>query len=166
MIIHRRIDPVKDREMLLEFHCEINYECESSFAKEIPYELYREKWFTADNQIEEFITALASNMGDCNTIADILENEEGTILGYLWMSFFDLNDYRLLVAEIREIYVAKEFRKSGIGKYAIEYAEKAARVKGADILRSGTGYENAGSRTIHEHYGFKPYRIEYEKLLK
>lgn len=165
MIKHRRIDIVKDRQTLLEFHCEINYECESDFTKEIPYEVYREKWRKTEKQVEEFISALSKSLEDSRTIADILEDENGTVLGYLWVSFCEIKDYNLLIAEINEVAVAKQFRKSGIGTYAIEYVEKFAKSRGANILRSGTGYGNLHSKVLHERCGFKPYRIEYEKVL-
>ena len=165
MIIHRGIDIVKNREILLEFHCEINYECESGFAKETSYEIYRDKWLNTENQVEEYISALLKSMGDNRTIADILEDENGIVLGYLWVTFSDIKDYNLSIAEINELAVTKQFRKSGIGRYAIEYTEKIAKMRGANILRSGTGYGNISSREIHERCGFKPYRIEYEKIL-
>lgn len=165
MIRHRKVDIVKDREILLELHCEINYECESGFAKEAPYEIYRKKWLDTENQVEEFISALSKSMGDNKTIADILEDENGIALGYLWVTFYDIKDYNLSIAEINEIAVTKQFRKSGIGTYAIEYTKKIAKMRGANILRSGTGYGNISSRVFHERCGFKPYRIEYEKIL-
>ena len=165
MIRHREIDIVKDREILFGFHCEINYECESDFAKETPYEIYRKKWLNTENQVKEYISTLSKSMDDNRTIADILEDENGIVLGYLWVTFSDIRDYNLSIAEINEIAVTKQFRKSGIGTYAIEYTEKIAKMRGANILRSGTGYGNVSSRGIHERCGFKPYRIEYEKIL-
>ncbi|MBL4938545.1 hypothetical protein JK636_22840 [Clostridium sp. YIM B02515] len=48
----------KDKETLLEYHCEINYECELDFGKQIPYELCRKKWLNTEKQIEEFISIL------------------------------------------------------------------------------------------------------------
>ncbi len=83
----------------------------------------------------------------------------------IWVTFYDIKDYGLSIAEINEIAVTKQFRKSGIGTYAIEYSEKTAKIRGANIFRSGTGYGNIPSKEIHEHCGFKPYRIEYEKIL-
>lgn len=165
MIRYRRIDIVKDREILLEFHCEINYECESDFAKKTPYEIYYQKWLNTENQVEEFISTLYKSMGDNRTIADILEDENGIVLGYIWVTFSDIRDYNLSIAEINEIAVTKQFRKSGVGTYAIEYSEKIAKMRGANILRSGTGYGNIPSREIHERCGFKLCRIEYEKIL-
>lgn len=165
MIIHRKINIDIDREALLEFHCEINYECESAVAKEMSYEIYRKKWLDAKDQVEEFISALLDSTKDHNTIADILVDEKGTTLGYLWAIFYNIKDYNLCIAEIREIAVSKKSRNSGIGKYAIEYIEKIAKLKGANIIRSGTSVGNTASRAIHDRYGFKPYRIEYEKVL-
>jgi len=33
MILHRNIDIIRDKELLLDFHCQINYDFEYSFFK-------------------------------------------------------------------------------------------------------------------------------------
>ncbi|ERI91360.1 acetyltransferase, GNAT family [Clostridiales bacterium oral taxon 876 str. F0540] len=166
MVRHRRIDISKDKDTLVEYHCEINYECESDFGKQIPYEVYRRKWLNTKKQVKEFIEAICNSMSDNRTIAEILEDDNGADLGYIWVTFTDITDYNLIIAEIREIYVLEKYRNNGVGTYAVEYIEKAAKIKGANILRSGTGYGNINSKNLHEHCGFKPYRVEYEKELK
>lgn len=166
MIRHRKIDISKDKETLLDYHCEINYECESDFGKQMPYELYRKKWLNAEKQVEEFVLALSNSMDDNRTIAEILEDDGGATLGYIWVTFTDIIDYNLVIAEINEIAVSKQYRNTGIGTYAIEYIEKLVKIKGATILRSGTSYGNNMSKKLHEHCGFHTYRIEYEKELK
>jgi len=40
-MIHRKIDFEKDREYVLERHCRINYECDTPWKRELPYEEYR-----------------------------------------------------------------------------------------------------------------------------
>ena len=166
MIRHRKIDISKDKEILIEFHCEINYEYESDLGKKVPYELYRKKWLNTEKQVEEFTLALSKSMDDNRTIAEILEDYDGATLGYIWVTFTDITDYNLIIAEINEIAVSKQYRNTGIGIYAIEYIEKMAKIKGGNILRSGTIYRNILSKNLHEHCGFQPYRIEYEKKLK
>ena len=47
----------------------------------------------------------------------------------------------------------------------LEHAEHLARDKGAHSLRSGAGIDNIDSQGLHVNGAFKPYRIEYEKLL-
>jgi GNAT superfamily N-acetyltransferase len=166
MVRHRKIDISKDKDTLLEYHCEINYECESNFGKQMSYEMYRKKWLNTEKQVEEFFAALSNSMDDNRTIAEILEDDYGAALGYIWVTFTDITDYNLVIAEISEIAVSKQYRNTGIGIYAIEYIEKMVKIKGANILRSGTGFGNIPSKNLHEHCGFKPYRIEYEKELK
>jgi 8-oxo-dGTP diphosphatase len=165
MIIYRKIDISKDKETLLEYHCEINYECESDFGKQMPYEMYRKKWLNTEKQVEAFISALCNSMDDNRTIAEILVGDDGATLGYIWVTFIDIADYNLIIAEINEIAVSKQYRNTGIATYAIEYIEKIAKTKGAHILRSGTGNGNIPSKNLHERCGFMPYRIEYEKKL-
>lgn len=165
MILHRKIDIIKDRDILLEFHCEINFQCSSESSKTVGYEKYREKWMNSKNQVDEYVSALNKTMTDVRTIADILEDENGSVLGYLWVTFSDIQDYNLTIAELNEIAVARDKRDTGIATYAMKYIEETSREKGAALLRSGTGYSNIPSRKLHELCGFKPYRIEYEKIL-
>lgn len=124
------------------------------------------KWLNTEKQVEEFTLALSKSMDDNRTIAEILEDDGGATLGYIWVTFTDITDYNLIIAEINEIVVSKQYRNTGIGIYSIEYIEKMVKIKGANILRSGTSYGNRVSKSLHEHCGFQPYRIEYEKKLK
>lgn len=164
-MIHRNIDIVRDKDFLLELHCEINYECESAWGKGSSFSAYREKWMNSSSQIEEFTYYLSKSMEDKRTIAEIIEDDNGVAAAYIWVSFFDVKDYNISIAEIREIAVVKSHRRSGIGKYIMNYIEKKSKESGANVLRSGTGYDNCASKLLHEKSGFKPYRIEYEKIL-
>lgn len=166
MFKHRKINIETDRNILLEYHCQINYECDSKWAQVPGYESYRKKWMSLDSQINEFMNALEKSMGDEKTIAEIIENEDGQTVGYLWVTFFDFKAYELRIGEINEIYVVPEFRGQGLGLYMLKYSEERAIELGANLLRSGTGFENKASMGLHEKYGFNPYRVEYEKVLK
>jgi len=104
-------------------------------------------------------------MVDERTIAEIWE-EDGRIVGYLWVTFSDIPDYDLTIAEVMDIAVADEYRRRGVGRVMLHHAEDIARKHGAALLRSDTGIENVASQKLHEKMGYNPYRIGYEKILR
>jgi ribosomal protein S18 acetylase RimI-like enzyme len=104
-------------------------------------------------------------MTDKRTIAEVLENSSA-VVGYLWVTFTDVQGYNLTIAEIMDIAVAPEYRRRGIGLRMLKHIEKLTKQRGATLLRSGTGIENVASQKLHEKLGFWPYRIHYEKVVQ
>ncbi len=164
MLRYRKIDIIKDKHVLLEFHCLINYESETSYARMDSYEEYRKKWLTT-SQPETYLSDFAKSIEDKRTIVEILE-DNSIAVGYLWVTFVNVHDYEMTVAEIRDIVVAPDYRCRGIGLMMLDHIEKLAKERGTTLLRSETGIENAASQKLHEKFGFKPYRIHYEKALQ
>jgi GNAT superfamily N-acetyltransferase len=160
----RRIGIENDREMLLEFHCRINYESETPYMRKLPYEEYRDKWLTT-GQPESYLGDLEKTMNENRTIAEILEDGDATA-GYLWVTFTNVQDYKITIAGIMDIAVASSYQRKGIGILMLKHIEELAKKRGATLLRSDTGIENVGSQKLHESFGFKPYRIHYEKILQ
>ncbi len=163
MFRYRRIDLIKDRKTLLEFHCRINYESETPFARNVSYEEYRQKWIGTP-QPETYLSDLSKSIKDKRTIAEILE-DNGNVVGYLWVKFSDIQGYDLTVAEIMDIAVTSDYQRRGIGLSMLGHIEKLAKERGATFLRSDTGIENVPSQKLHRKFGFKTKRIEYEKVL-
>ena len=161
---YRQIDIEKDRETLLEFHCQINYQSETEYARSTPYAEYREKWMST-SQPRSFLSHLEETMKDEKTIAEILEDVD-TIVGYIWVIFSDIPDYNMTIAEIMDLAVMPDLQNKGIGTNILEHIEDIARKRGATLLRSDTGMDNLASRKLHEKLGLKPYRIYYEKVLE
>jgi GNAT superfamily N-acetyltransferase len=165
MIRQRRIRIHDDKQLILEFHCRTNYESDSPWARKVPYDQYREKWFST-SQPEDFYSYLAETTREPRTMAEIwFDDETDQVAGYLWVVFNDIPDYGLSVAEINDLLVAPEFQRRGVGTRMLEYIEKKAKEKGANLLRSETGIENLASRKLHEKFGFHEYRILFEKKL-
>lgn len=164
-LVHRRIDFEKDRAYILECHCRINYACESAWAREISYADYRSEWFSLKNQISEFYGYLEQSAQDDRAIAEIIETDNGCIVGYFWATFCEDTESGFRFAEIQEIYIEEEFRRRGVASLLYEYAESKAKRNGAKVIRSGTGLCNRASIQLHEKLGFAPYRYEFEKLL-
>ena len=163
MFRYRVIDIKEDKAVLLEFHCRINYESDTPYVRTVPYEKYREKWLST-SQPESYLLDLARTMKDERTIAEILEDKNVEV-GYLWVTFADIQDYDITIAQIMDITVAPNYQRRGIGLKMLRRIEKLAKKRGATLLRSDTGIENVASQRLHESFGFKPYRIHYEKVL-
>ena len=164
-LIHRAIDLTRDRDYLLERHCRINYACDSPWARAIPYEEYRRNWFAMPEQMEGFLGALKESMGDPRAITEIIENENGEAVGYFWCSFWENTEAGIVCIELQDIYVEEDFRKQGVASRLFAYAEEKARAAGANLIRSGTGRENAASIAMHAKLGYGIYRYEFEKRL-
>ena len=163
MLSSRRIDTKADRRILLEFHSVSNYASERPWARETPFEEYREKWLST-SQPDEYLSALAQSMTDERTIPEIWQ-EDGQVIGYLWVSFSDVPDYDLIIAEVQDIVVAADFRRRGVGQRMLTHAEQTALDRGAHVLRSRAGIDNIASQGLHVKFGLQPQGIQYEKLL-
>ncbi len=163
MFQYRAIDVRKDRDLLLEFHCRINYESETPHARTTPYDQYREKWLST-SQPEAFLSHLAETLKDIRTMVEILECN-GSVAGYLWVTFSDIQDYSITIAEVMDIAVMPDYRRRGVGSDMLKHIEETARERGATLLRSDTGIDNVASQKLHERFGFKTYRICYEKII-
>ena len=160
----RRININEDKNLLLEFHCRINFESETPYLRKLSYEEYREKWMST-SQPESFLSDLARTMKEDRTIAEILDDGDAEV-GYLWVTFTDVQDYGITIAGIMDIAVAPDHQRKGIGTMMLRHIEEIAKERGATLLRSDTGIENMASQKLHESFGFKPYRIHYEKVLR
>ena len=164
-LVHRPIDFAGDREYVLERHCRINYACDSPWARAIPYEEYRRNWFAMPEQINGFWQHLQESANDPRAITEIIENDAGEILGYLWGSFWENTEAGIACLELQDIYVEEAYRRHGAASQLLAYAEEKARTAGANLMRSGTGRENAASIAMHKKLGYDIYRYEFEKRL-
>lgn len=162
---HRKIDFIKDKEYILEAHCKINYECDTPWKRKMSYDVYRAEWFGLKNQISEFYNYLCDTAKDERTIAEIIEDESGKIIGYLWVPFCEDAASGFAFADIQDIYIEQEYRGQGIASKLFNYAEKNAMQSGAKVIRSGTGCENIASVELHKKNGYYVYRYEFEKEL-
>lgn len=164
MFRFRRININKDRDVLLEFHCRINFESETPYMRKLAYEEYRNKWLST-SQPASFLSDLAKTIKENRTIAEILEDGDAQV-GYLWVTLADIQDYGITIAEIKDIAVAPEYQRKGIGTMMMQHIERLAKKRGARMLRSDIGIENTASQKLHESSGFKLYRVSYEKVLQ
>jgi len=162
---HNKINLETDRDYIFECHCRVNYECDTPWARKIPYEEYRAKWFAWTGQQDGFLSALRDSMKDSRTIAETIKTETGEKIGYLWVPFYG-NDPNFIFADVQDIYIEEAYRRTGIAAYLMDYAEQSAKRNGAKVIRSGTGCENVKSQAMHQKLGYYQYRMEYEKVLR
>jgi hypothetical protein len=94
---HRPIDIARDRIVLLELHCLVNYESEDPWVRDIPYEEYRSQCL-ATSQPDQFLTSLAASLRDRRTVAEVWEIEDKTA-AFLWVRFTEVPDYYHVIAE-------------------------------------------------------------------
>lgn len=155
----------EDLDYILECHCLISYECESPRMRKLTYKEYWTKWFSSTSQKKEFLSSLQESMEDTRTIANIVKTGLGKKIGYIWVSFYEEIELSTSWANVQDIYIEEDYRKTGIASYLMKYAETTARLNGANVIRSGTGSENEKSQALHEKLGYYQYRFEYEKVL-
>ncbi|MCH8316427.1 MAG: GNAT family N-acetyltransferase, partial [Planctomycetes bacterium] len=124
---------------------------------------YLIEWLST-SQPDVFPTSVAESTRDPKTIAELWE-DHGQTVGFLWVTFYEIVDYSITVAEVRDLEVSPEFHRRGIGTQMLEHAENVVRSHGADLLRSETETANVASQRMHEKYGFATYHLQYEKLL-
>lgn len=140
-----------------------NYHNDPSWATGGPFERHLKGWLTTP-QPDQFLSSLAESLEDDSTIAEIWEDGDRPV-AFLWVTFHEIESYSISYAEVRDLEVAPDFQRRGIGLRLLERAEKLARERGAVLLRSETGAGNTASRRLHEKHGFGEFRVQYEKLL-
>ena len=163
MLKQREIDLDNDRDALFEFHCEANYASETPWVRETDYETYRGKWM-ASGQPESYLESLSCSLQDPRTIAEIWQ-DDGDDVGYVWVTFHDVDGYGLTFAEIDDISVVPEHRGHGVGDRMLHSVELTARERGASWIRAETGIDAVASQALHAKRGFYQFRVGYEKLL-
>lgn len=157
----RQIRLPEDRAALLECHCELIYESDAPWAREAPYERYREKWLSTP-QPDQFLTSLERSLADASTIADLWW-DGGEAVAYLWVVFGEFGGYGMSYGEVNEIWVAHARRRQGLGVQLVRLAEAAAREAGAAVLRWTAGAENKASQELVMRQGFSSIQVTFEK---
>jgi ribosomal protein S18 acetylase RimI-like enzyme len=164
MLHYRPIDIKKDKKIILELQCRINYECESPYFQDKSYKKYKKKWL-ASGQTREFLSRLRKSMKEKRTIAVMVE-ENNEVVGYMWVQFFDVIGYDITYTEISELAVVPKCQRKGIATRMIKYIEDISCKRGVKYIRSGTGILNVPSKKLQDKLGYKPIWTRYEKKLK
>ncbi|MPZ49907.1 MAG: GNAT family N-acetyltransferase [Dehalococcoidia bacterium] len=163
MLYQRGIHVPADRDLLLDFHCLGNHESDSPRAREMSFAEYRAEWLRTEQPLG-FLGALTESLNDPRTVAE-LWLDDTKVIGFLWVTFLEIEGYGLTVAEVQDVEVVPDYQHRGIGTQMLAHAETLAREHGAQIIRSETGIENEPSRGLHEKSGYVVYRLLYEKVI-
>ncbi len=92
-----------------------------------------------------------------------LVQHRGKVVGCLFLKTGH-NRYRNAdYLDLRNIYLAPEYRGLGVGRRLLEFMEAYAKGKGCRYLYLGTAYDNEDARRLFEGFGFRPTRVIMEK---
>ena len=165
MITHRRVHVERDVDSLLELHSHANYASSSPWVRSrVSFDEFRDDWLTTP-QPEEFLGNLTKSMEDPRTVAEMWE-VDGEPAGFVCVRFTDTGWRDFTRADVYDLAVAPEFRRMGIGSWMMEFAEEAARAKGANALYVGTGWGNAPARSLYVKAGYREQEVQYEMLFR
>jgi GNAT superfamily N-acetyltransferase len=164
VLTYRPLDLATDRNFLLEMRSLINWNGDQLWFRGDSFEAYRERWLetTQPASGEQRLTDLLSR-GEA--LAEVCE-DNGRVVGYIQLSFYEIEGYGLNVAEIDNIAVVPSEQRRGIGRQILQHAEELALARGCDLMQSEVGAPNEASRALHENFGFEVFRLAYEKRLK
>ena len=79
----------------------------------------------------------------------------GQVAGYMVLTFCFSLEFHGGFGLLDELYVREGFRKRGLGKAAIEYAETVCRTRGYQYLRLEVNKQNKAARALYDFMGFK-----------
>ena len=163
MLTQRVVEVDRDKDVLLELHCKANYATETPWARAMPYETYRARWLES-GQSKSYLASLTRSLDDVRTIVEIWQ-EDSEDVGYVWVTFHDVEGYGLTFAEVDDISVLPAHQRRGVGDAMFDRVEVLAAERGASWIRAETGIEATASQRLHAKRGFYQFRVGYEKLL-
>ena len=95
----------------------------------------------------------------------IVAEIENQIVGFAGLRVVPYLFYEGAHAELTELFVEESYRRKGIGKALVEYAERLAKERYAEELILHTGQENQGGREFYTAMGFEEWEIVMGKAL-
>ncbi|BAU07132.1 N-acetyltransferase [Fischerella thermalis CCMEE 5330] len=113
-------------------------------------------WST--ESVEQMQASLTNILQSPREAGFLIRTDDGTAIGFMNLSL--RNDYvpgatQSPVAYVEGIYVKDEYRKQGVGKSLIHYAQKWALEHGCGELASDALLENKASYEFHTKVGFQ-----------
>jgi len=100
-------------------------------------------------QLTEFLSEPAYGCGWLATRSDIA-------VGYLLCSFVYSFEHGGLMAEIDEMFVARPYRRQGIGQALLDKAQTELTARGCRYLQMQVADDNAEAHVFYTRLGFKP----------
>jgi ribosomal protein S18 acetylase RimI-like enzyme len=114
----------------------------------------------AFNGVSESAAQIAARLAACADIETaILAELDGQISGFACVRVVPCVLYAEPYAELTELYVEPAFRRRGLGRALIAYAEQLAHARGATDLLIMTGVGNAAAQALYRAAGYDTYAV-------
>ena len=114
----------------------------------------------AFNGVSDSATQIAARLVACADIeVAILAELEGQVGGFACVRVVPCVLYAQPYAELTELYVEPAFRRRGLGRALISYAEQLAHARGATDLLIMTGVGNAAAQALYRSAGYDTYAV-------
>ena len=128
-------------------------EADLTFVLEMMDEFYRDQKMRFD--AEAATVALRQMRTDPNRGSAYLAICDGATAGYLFLTSCFSVEFHGEFMLLDELYLRPEFRRKGLGRFMIEFAEQVCRERGVKTLRLEVGHENSAAQSLYERMGFK-----------
>lgn len=162
-LTHRPVDESLDNEFVCDLKILTNQACGNPRERAIPPEEYRSHWL-GTSQPADFWASIETSRCDPRTIADVWL-DAGRPVGWAWLTFRDVSDYGLTIAELQEIAVVPDRRREGLGAAMLRAIIGMARAGGAIVFRSETAIGNPASLALHAGAGLRASRVAFSMEL-
>ena len=114
----------------------------------------------AFNGVTDAPAQIAARLAACAGIETPILAELGdAICGFACVRLVPCVLYAEPYAELTELYVEPEFRRRGVGRALIAYAERLAHARGAGDLIIMTGLDNAPAQALYRAMGYDTYAV-------
>ena len=114
----------------------------------------------AFNGVSDSAAQIAARLVACADIETaILAELDGQVGGFACVRVVPCVLYAEPYAELTELYVEPAFRRRGLGRALIAYAEQLALVRGASDLVIMTGVGNAAAQALYRAAGYDTYAV-------
>jgi len=112
------------------------------------------------NGVSDGAAQIAVRLAACAEIeTPILAELDGQIGGFACVRVVPCVLYAEPYAELTELYVVPEFRRRGLGRALIAFAEQLAQARGAAGLIIMTGVGNAAAQALYRAAGYDTYAV-------
>lgn len=93
------------------------------------------------------------NRNDAETV--FIAEQDNKLVGFCCCQLLRSICYSVFYVELTELYVEESFRKRGIGKELVKYAEDWYRQQGIHDFQLFTGKDNLVAQEFYEHIGYR-----------
>jgi ribosomal protein S18 acetylase RimI-like enzyme len=121
----------------------------------------------AFNGVTDSAAQIAARLVACAEIeTPILVELDGLVAGFACLRVVPCVLYAEPYAELTELYVEPAFRRRGLGRALIAYAEQLAHARGATDLLIMTGVGNAAAQALYRTAGYDTYAVALNRKVR